>query len=115
MRHPVTLIIGLAALAAGAGGLAAADGTTVLPSVRYALTAQDDFAPPMEYNPASFKWGISSAESDFMGAFLALFPKESAPSIDPKLCGAAREKSDGLARSADLPKKLDSSSFRPIL
>lgn len=99
MRHALTLFFGLAAVVLAAQG----------------ARAQDDFAPPMEYSPASFKWGISSAESDFMGAFLALFPKESAPAIDPKLCAAAREKSDGLAKAPDLPKKLDSSSFRPLL
>lgn len=80
-----------------------------------AAAAEEDFPPPDEYNPASFKWGITSAESDFMAAFLAMFPKESAPAVDPKLCAAARAKSEDLAEHPKLPKKLDSSSFRPLL
>ena len=35
--------------------------------------------------------------------------------IDPKLCAAARDKSEALAQLAELPKKLDSSSLRPLL
>ncbi|MBI5527243.1 MAG: hypothetical protein HY897_12990 [Deltaproteobacteria bacterium] len=80
-----------------------------------AAGADEDFPAPDEYNPASFKWGITSAESDFMAAFLALFPKESAPAVDPKLCAAARGKSEELAGLPKLPRKLDSSSFRPLL